>query len=185
MPNWDYASNAAYFITICTKDRDCYFWEIKNGEMIMNDVGQIANECWLAIPEYFPFAKLGNHVIMPNHVHGIVIIDKPNIKGNDERNVGTRLIASLPPKPMKHIKTDADKPNGGITGNYNPMLHDNLSKIIRWYKGRTSFETRKINPEFAWQSRFHDHIIRNDESFQRISNYIKNNPSKWKEDVFF
>ncbi|MCM4161619.1 hypothetical protein DHB64_17160 [Antarcticibacterium sp. W02-3] len=153
--------------------------------MILNDVGQIANECWLAISEYIPFAKLGNHVIIPNHVHGIVIIDKPNITGNDERNVGTRLIASLPPKPLEHTKTDADKPNGGITGNYNPMLHDILSKIIRWYNGRTSFETRKINPDFTWSPRFHDHIIRNDESFHRISNNIRNNPSNWKEDVFF
>nr|WP_311196069.1 transposase [Antarcticibacterium sp. 1MA-6-2] len=62
------------------------------------------------------------------------------------------------------------------------MLNENLSKIIRWYKGRTTFEIRKIDPNFSWQSRFHDHIIRNDQSFHRISEYIKNNPSNWKED---
>ncbi len=64
------------------------------------------------------------------------------------------------------------------------MLNDNLSKIIRWYKGRTSFESRKIHADFAWQPRYHDHIIRNDESFQKISEYIKNNPANWSADQF-
>ncbi|MEX2403493.1 MAG: hypothetical protein WD625_05130, partial [Balneolales bacterium] len=91
-------------------------------------------------------------------------------------NVETRLIASL--------RRVAKQP-GGFAGNKNPMLHDNLSKIVRWYKGRTSFESRKIHAGFAWQSRFHDHIIRNDESFHRISEYIINNPAKWQEDKFY
>jgi len=64
------------------------------------------------------------------------------------------------------------------------MLNENLSRIIRWYKGRVTFESRKIHADFRWQSRFHDHIIRNDESFKNITNYIKNNPTNWKEDKF-
>ena len=71
---------------------------------------------------------------------------------------------------------------GGITKHHNPMLHDNLSRIIRWYKGRTTFESRKCNPEFSWQSRFYDHIVRNEIAFNNIRRYINNNPKMWKGD---
>jgi putative transposase len=62
------------------------------------------------------------------------------------------------------------------------MLNDNVSRIVRWYKGRCSFEIRKIQADFAWQPRFHDHIIRNDAEYQRISDYIVSNPSNWMDD---
>ena len=73
---------------------------------------------------------------------------------------------------------------GGFAGTKNPMLNDNISRIIRWYKWRCSFEIRKIDTNFKWQSRFHDHIIRNTKSFEKIQNYIFNNPKNWKEDKF-
>jgi putative transposase len=74
---------------------------------------------------------------------------------------------------------------GGFAGNKNPMLHDNISRIIRWYKGRCSFEMHKTHADFAWQSLFHDHIIRNSAEFERIQNYIAKNPHNWKEDRFY
>lgn len=64
------------------------------------------------------------------------------------------------------------------------MIHENISRIIRWHKGRCTFEIRKIRADFEWQSRFHDHIIRDGGSFERIRNYIKNNPMNWKGDRF-
>ena len=190
---WDYGWNAAYFVTICTRYRLHFFGEVIDGEMVLNEVGKVAHDCWLQIPEQFPYARLENHIIMPNHIHGIVIIDKPD-------TVETRLIASPQPQPEStpEWKTDmgliaSPQPQpldsskeaaipGGITGEHNPMLRENLSRIIRWYKGRVSFEARKVNPGFEWQTRFHDHIIRDDKSFRRISEYIQNNPSTWAED---
>jgi putative transposase len=166
LKNWDYGSNGAYFVTICTKNREHYFGEIENKKMILSELGKVAYEFWEEIPNHFPFVELGNFVIMPNHLHGILIIDKNAV-------VQTRLIASQP--------LITSQP-GGITGNHNPMFHDNISRIIRWYKGRCSFETRKTHTDFGWQSRFHDHIIRNDSSFNRIQNYIETNPENWKED---
>ncbi|MFW5804125.1 MAG: transposase [bacterium] len=74
---------------------------------------------------------------------------------------------------------------GGVTGNKNPMFHDSVSRIIRWYKGRVTFESRKIHADFAWQSRFHDHIIRNQKSFERIQTYIQENPMKWTDDTYY
>lgn len=179
LPNWNYGWNADYFITICTKNRECFFGNVVNGKMILNQIGAIANSCWLQIPEHFDYVLLENHVIMPNHMHGIIRINKPNdeqIKKYNATDVESRFIAT---NNTKSIKIE-----GGITGNNNPMLHENLSRIIRWYKGRTTFEARKIQTNFAWQSRFHDHIIRNDESFYKISEYIKSNPSKWDDDQF-
>jgi REP element-mobilizing transposase RayT len=176
LKNWDYGWNAPYFVTICTQNRECFFGDVVGGDMVLIEIGKIANDCWLEIPEHFPFVKLGEHVVMPNHIHGIVVIDKTD-DGRSVSHVETRLIASLPTEPTKTP--------GGITGNKNPMIHDNLSKIIRWYKGRTSFESRKIHTEFAWQPRFHEHIIRNDQSFQKITEYIINNPLNWSSDQFY
>jgi REP element-mobilizing transposase RayT len=64
------------------------------------------------------------------------------------------------------------------------MIHDNISRVVRWYKGRCSFDIRKIDANFAWQPRFYDRIIRNDAEYQRISDYIRSNPSNWAEDKF-
>ena len=184
LQTWDYGTNGAYFITICTQNREHFFGVVQNGTMQLYETGKIAEQLWIEIPNQFPFIELGNFVVMPNHVHGILIINKivsPSVETrfiaskNIEyiENKETRLIASLPNK------------NGGFSGDKNPMLNDNISKIIRWYKGRCSFECRKINSDFGWQSRFHDHIIRNSKSFDIIQNYIFENPMNWEKDKFY
>ncbi len=253
LQSWDYGSNGAYFITICTHNRKHFFGKtIDNGIMQLNELGQIAEKYWMEIPTQYPYIELGNFVIMPNHMHGILIINKSDAilspsAGNFESRpilpsanlspsagefdagpilpfanlqfVQTRFIASqLAPiaplvlmAPFKQTRLIAslataqsipsttaqsipsttapstpptNKPIGGITGDKNPMLHDNISRIIRWYKGRCSFEINKIHANFGWQSRFHDHIIRDAQSFENIQNYIANNPVTWHKDVF-
>ena len=109
----------------------------------------------------FHLVRLDEFVIMPNHVHGILVIDKPK----------------------KTINNVTESKNiGGITGNKNPMLHENLSRVIRWYKGRTTFESRKIHVDFGWQAGFHDHIIQTPIAYKRIRRYIRNNPKNWNCD---
>jgi putative transposase len=81
-------------------------------------------------------------------------------------------------------KNNCDDKIGGITGQKNPMLHQNISRIIRWYKGRVSFEIHKIDKSFAWQANYYDHIIRNQKALENIENYIRANPSKWSEDEY-
>ena len=214
LQNWDYANDGAYFITICTKNREHYFGEIvesapnvphvpnvetrliaslppripppripssqiapipppPTASLRASEMGKLAEKYWLEIPNHFPFIELGEFVVMPNHTHGILIIDKnANVPNVPVPNVETRLIASLPPI------------NGGFAGIKNPMLHDNISRVIRWYKGRCSFEIRKIHAEFEWQPLFHDHVIRDAQSFENIQNYIANNPENWNKDKF-
>src|SRR3989338_6303074 len=74
LPNWDYSSNGYYFITICTKGRKQYFGEIINNVMCLSIIGEIAKKYWLEIPKHFPFVELDEFVVMPNHVHGIIVI---------------------------------------------------------------------------------------------------------------
>jgi len=171
LKNWNYSWDAQYFVTICTQNREFYFGDIINEEMILSEIGKIAQRYWLEIPKQFPFVELNEFVVMPNHIHGIVIIINPDNIGRDAINrVST----------VNHVSTN----QGGITGLKNPMLSNGLSKIIRWYKGRVAFESRKIHADFSWQARFYDHIIRDDESFQKIKEYIINNPLSWVEDKF-
>lgn len=173
LQNWDYGANGAYFITICTREMKHLFGEVVDKKTNLNALGALAEKYWVEIEKQFPYIELGNFQIMPNHMHGILIIDKSCISIHNP--VQTRLIASL----------QSESPEiGGFAGENNPMLCENISRIIRWYKGRCTFEMRKIDKEFEWHSRFHDHIIRNEVSFERIQNYIEDNPARWKEDTF-
>jgi hypothetical protein len=125
--------------------------------------------------------------------------------------IETRLIAPLHPQnisethpenstkdhlqdlPQKHLENFSEYPlqkkskshRGGITGEHNPMLHQNLSRVIRWYTGRVTYEAHKTNPDFNWQRRFHDRIIRDPEEFKIKAEYIQQNILNWKEDEFY
>jgi len=168
---WDYGWNGAYFVTICTHNREHFFGEIADGVMTLSAMGHIANSCWYEIPNHFPFVELGAHVIMPNHVHGIVMINKPNVE--------TQNFASLPASsPL--VPPASDKPKN----QFGPQSK-NLASIIRGFKIGVTQNARQIHADFAWQPRFHDHIIRNDAEYQRISNYIINNPANWQDDKLY
>jgi len=171
LKNYDYSSEEAYFIIFCTKDREHFFGEIINEKLQNTEQSKICQTCWLGLPNHYPNYVLDSFVIMPNHVHGILMIS--NAAHYCKYTVRD---AGMVRDAINRVST------GGITQNNNPMLHQNLSTIIRWYKGRTTFELRKINPKFAWQSRFYDHIIRNDNELDSVREYILNNPVNWEKD---
>ncbi len=162
--NFDYSSQAWYFITICTKDREHSLGEIENGQMHLSAIGEQANLYWEEIPKHFPHIELGEFIIMPNHIHGIIGIVRPQ-----QDTVRTRHVVSQPRETNQFGKT--------IAGSLSAIIGQFKSTLTRW--------SRKNGHEnFAWQGRFHDHIIRNDGAFQRISDYIKNNPANWNKDKF-
>jgi len=190
--NWDYGWNAMYFVTVCTQVHNCYFGDIISNDMILSEIGSIAHQNWNNIPNQFPYVELDVFVVMPNHIHGIIVINK--MDDEHQGTIGRDAIGTIGRDAINRVSTKPEPEsqpqpenniNGGITGIHNPMLHDNLSRIIRWYKGRVSFESHKIHAGFDWQPRFHEHIIRNDESYQRISEYIQNNPANWHDDKFY
>jgi putative transposase len=186
LKNWDYGSNAPYFVTICTDNKICYFGNVKEGKMYLSDLGQLANKYWLEIENKFPFVVLDHFVVMPNHVHGIINIDKPLFTGRDAiYRVSNTADNSDAINSDAINRVSTVRKIGGVTGNNNPMLHENLSRFMNWYKGRCTFEMRKINTKFSWQPRFHEHVIRNEEAYLKIAEYIQNNPLRWQEDKYY
>jgi len=173
-PHWDYRWAGAYFITICTHNRIHYFGEIENGAMQLSQVGVIADIFWYEIPHHAKNVELGAFVVMPNHIHGILILtgdDDDNVDVNV--NVETGHALSLPITD----KTIAQQRFQNIGKN-------SVSSIVGSYKSAVTKHANRLGYEFAWQTRFHDHIIRDKTSFEKISNYIINNPANWQDDQF-
>lgn len=188
LPGFDYAGEGNYFVTICTHNRNEYFGKIIQGKMILTDAGKIADKIWNEIPNKFENVKLDVYQIMPDHLHGIIII-----KSDNRRNL-TRLpdgqVHQIPNK--KNFINEKNFVNEIPTGNEfrsgirnNPMELKSISlgRILRWFKGRVKYETNKIIPGFKWQSRFYDRIIRNDKEFYFIGEYIINNPLNWGNEI--
>lgn len=164
LQTWNYANEGAYFITICTKNRKHFFGEIIEGKMILNEIGRLTEIEWAKTIEIRQDMnlELGAFVVMPNHFHAIVII-KENEFNNSNNNDG------MSNKPQNQFGSQSK----------------NLAAIIRGFKSAVTAQARKLgNSEFAWQTLYHDHIIRNNQSFENIQNYILNNPEKWDEDNF-
>ena len=177
LQNWNYGWNAPYYVTICTKNREHYFGKIVNGEMYLSEIGEIAEQFWCGIPDHFPFVILDAFVVMPNHIHGIIVINKTDdgcyVGSNVDGNVGTQNFASL----RQQYKKSRYK------NQFGPQ-RKNLASIIRGYKTGVKKYATMNNIDFKWQPRYNDHIIRDNQSFDRIRNYINNNNKNWKNDDF-
>jgi REP element-mobilizing transposase RayT len=155
---WDYSNNAAYFITICTANKEHFFGKISDGKMQLSEIGKIVETEWLKTIDLRPDMNLtlGEYVIMPNHFHCIIVIGK--------NKYNTQII---------------QQPN-----KFGPQSK-NLASIIRGFKIGVTTNARKIHAVFTWQTRFYDHIIRDFEEYQRIVDYISNNPVNWQNDKFY
>ena len=170
LQNWDYRWNASYFITICTGGRECYFGDIKDKKVKLSEIGILADKFWSEIPDHFHFVKLDAYVIMPNHVHGIIIIDKSH---------DVEPLHATAPLPG-NFNNDGKNKNEKMA-NISPK-QGSLATIIRSYKSIVTKNAKYINSDFYWQSRYHDHIIRDQKSLENIRTYIKENPKKWGKD---
>ena len=164
--------------------------------MILSEIGEHTRNCWMKIPEHFPFVKLDEFVVMPNHIHGIIVIDKlktgitsgGDVVGGDAI-VETQNFASLQniasPQNFASLQSLDKKMQHRKTKNQFGPQKQNLASVIRGFKiGVTLFcEQNKLL--FGWQPRYYDHIIRNKGEFERIQNYIQNNPINWSKDVHY
>ncbi|MBR9831420.1 transposase [bacterium] len=180
--NWDYGSDAAYFITICTKDRIHISGEIENGKMQVTPAGAIAHVLWHEIKNHAKNVELGEFVVMPNHVHGILILQGNNKYLTDDRRDVARNVSTNVPTDNATPKTNQIKNDQMAT--ISPSSNT-ISSIIRSYKSAVTKYCNRLELPMAWQPRFYDHIIRNDESFQRVTAYIINNPAKWPDDNLY
>jgi REP element-mobilizing transposase RayT len=168
LPGWDYTNPGYYFVTICIRDHQTLFGEIAEDLVRLSPLGEIARQFWRFIPDHFPNSSLDEFIIMPNHVHGIVILHPTIVE--TQHPVETQHAASLQDANLPDLH-----PSQPASGS--------LSALIRSYKSAVKKWANENNyPHFTWQPRFYDHIVRDEKSLQNIRAYIRNNPAQWHLD---
>ncbi|OFY35010.1 MAG: hypothetical protein A2W91_04165 [Bacteroidetes bacterium GWF2_38_335] len=171
---WDYGSDGVYYVTICIKNREHVFGEIENNKMIYSEIGAYADKCWNEIPLHFPICFLDEYIIMPDHIHGIIIIDKKK-----DRNIEKILATQASQFEQLKLKKDFKTKNKFGTQS------QNLGSIIRGYKTAITTYSTIQNKRFFWQRLFHDRILRTIKDYCIVKTYIKNNPINWNDDDDF
>ena len=167
--DWHDYKNGMYFTTICTKDRECYFGNIANGEMRMTKIGIFAQEQLQNITNHYSYVEVPLWVVMPNHIHLVASMHSDNVLGSSVCRDAINRVSTV----------------GGITGLNNPMLTNSLGTVIRGFKARVTHFARANFIHFAWQPRFYDRIIRNTDELNHIAEYIVTNVAKWEFDKFY
>ena len=164
---WHDYNGGAYFVTICTRDMEHYFGEIVSGEMNMTEIGEYVQQCIKNIPQHNTYANVPAFVVMPNHVHLIVIIDDENADSIC-RDVPWRVSTFGKNETMQTIANQQGR----------------LSTMIGGFKQSVTRYANANSISFAWQTRFHDRIIRDHDEMNRIAEYIENNVARWESDEF-
>ncbi len=174
---YDYTQNGNYFLTICTRNRECLFGDVRDGKMYLSNYGGLVNECWQEIPAHFPQIVLHEYVIMPNHVHGIIEINNPQSTGanmgvcTNAVGVGANVVG-VGANNYSPLRTPQSRPCG---------TSRTVGSVVRGFK----IGVTKQMGFSPWQRNYYEHIIRNDESYQNIVQYMAQNPLKWEEDCFY
>lgn len=171
---WNYSKNGWYFITICIHNMMQCFGKVENGEMKLNELGKIAYRHWEIIPNFYTNVEIDKFIVMPNHTHGIIIIN----------NVVTDHWPVTTNKNSKNIISNVVTDQWPVTTN-NDFHYGLISKIINEFKG---IVTKKIHQlgfaKFKWQRSFYDRVIRNETELLIKQRYILNNPMKWQLDKY-
>ena len=177
LKNYNYATAGYYFVTVCTQNRECLFGNIVNGKITINNIGKVANHWWNELPTKFENVSLDTYQIMPNHFHGILIIN--SAIGRDNRDI-------------------IGRDNRDIIGRDN-RAPTTLGQIVAFFKYQTTKYVNQLSvgagssrPETGssrrgtiqkiWQRNYYEHIVRNENELQKIRKYIIENPIKWDND---
>jgi putative transposase len=159
LSGYDYSSKGIYFLTICTLTKIPCLGDIINGQMILSDAGVIVREYWLNIPSHYPNIHLDEFIVMPNHIHGIIVIGS-----------GSCDLINETPKLGNSV----------VVKNKNPLWKSkSIGSIVNQFKRACTIQTKILRLDFQWQPRYYDHIIHSEHELDHIRNYIKNNPKNW------
>ena len=186
LQNWDYRWNAAYFVTICTHDKEHFFGEIVDGKMALSHQGVVADVFWNEIKNHAVDITLGEYVVMPNHVHGIMILEN-NLVIETIATVETTPIVETTHALSSQPNQQKEKLPSRTIGQqrFQNQGKNSLSSIVGSYKSAVTKHANRMQLPFKWQTRFHDHIIRTADDYTRIAHYITNTPAKWQEDRYY
>ena len=168
---YDYAQNGLYFVTVCTQGRLCLFGDVVDGVMKLNDAGLMIERWYFDLKNKFPDIQCGEFVCMPNHVHAIVV------------NVGADLCVR-PDSPAQTGQTHRSAPTG--------VVGTSLSRVVQWFKTMSTNEYIRGVKQHGWQPftaklwqrNYYEHIIRDEDSYLKIADYIQTNPQRWPEDTY-
>ena len=189
LKDWDYSRDGYYFVTICTQDKKCFFGDVIDEKVRLSAIGEIVADEWQKTAQIRKNVSLDTWIIMPNHLHGIVIINNNNEPHGNTHGVATCRDAwhaskkgNIHVAPHSETHGNASLQKGESYDNKFGPQANNLSSIIRGFKSATTKRIHRARYDFSWQSRFYDHIIRNEKSLMKIREYIINNPLKWELD---
>ena len=167
LSQYDYSQNGCYYITICSYQRECIFGEVINSKMVLNDLGKLIETYWRNLPKRFPNISVTPYIVMPNHLHGIIIIDQ------------TAALGCGKPHPYAPESTPTMNQRASI-GN------DGLFGIIRTFKSSTTTAANRIYEtpgRKLWQRNYYDRIVRNEQELSKLTVYIQENALKWNGTV--
>jgi len=197
LAGYDYSQNGAYFITICTKMRIPLFGEIIDGEMILNDCGNVVISSWRDIIKHFSNVGIDEFTVMPDHIHGIIVLDRGTACRAENEDIKDFNNDSITENDLKNDETNNHNIDSGTaiidsgtacrapTNSFNSFgkpISGSLSTVIRSFKSAVTKQINEIRNtpgDPVWQRNYYEHIIRNELELSRIREYIKNNPLRW------
>jgi putative transposase len=169
LPTYDYTQPGAYFVTICTQNRECVLGEVIQGQMVLNARGQMVESVWRQLPQHYPRVEVDAFVVMPNHVHGIVILV----------GAGPRACPERPARP----RVDSGQSQGiAPTISLPDVVHRFKSLTTAKYRTGVLQDGWQPFPGRLWQRNYYERVVRNDNDLARIRQYIVDNPARWQED---
>ncbi|HXX46131.1 MAG TPA: transposase [Candidatus Acidoferrales bacterium] len=171
LPFFDYSTPKSYFLTICAPHKRRFFGEVIDNVVQLNGVGRIVDACWREIPSHFVGVELGPHVVMPNHVHGIVRLTLPP----DGQPTAKQAFRAQHAVPLR--ATSARR--------FGAMARNSIPAIVRSFKSAASTRIRDLPGRLnmvVWQRGFHEHVIRDEEDYGNACEYIRMNPGRWQFD---
>ena len=194
--NYDYAQAGAYFVTVCTHDRQCLFGEIEDGEVHLNGMGEIVAACWDAIPAHFPDVELDAFVVMPNHVHGVLVIAAPSLEPTLEPPTAVAPLQASRPGPgggrwwsgRNEVVGDRATHASPLRGGGPPRgpKPRSVGAVVGSFKAAVSRRITGVHGTAGgsiWQRNYYEHVIRDERDLDRIRPYIAANPARWPDDV--
>jgi len=192
LKGYDYADVGNYFVTICTKNRECLLGEIHDGRMMLSVTGEIANLEWLNTPKVRPGIELGPFVIMPNHLHGIMTIysrrgdppGRPEALTTESNQINQGVPAERPCVPSENpLEIDREIKDRAFQRNAPTLKSGTIGAIIGQFKSLSAKKIRETEcMGFHWQRNYYEHIIRDQSELEKVRKYILANPKNWAED---
>jgi len=179
LKGYDYARAGAYFVTLCIYRRECLLGDVINGEMVLNEFGRAVCDHWEWIPKQYPHVDLDEWIVMPNHMHGIIVMVDDDCRG-DSRIAPTRIaptriaptrIAPTRTAPTRTAPTVKRKPLGRLVGAFKTVSAKHINRL------------RRTPGAPFWQRNYHERIIRDEDELNHIRWYIVNNPLRWNRDA--